>query len=157
MNKRGLIAGILVVIILLVLGFIIFQYAVAKKGTEQKTEIVKEQTSTVVVSAAGKTTEVEISNAGFSPQRVTIQQGDGVKWVNQGNTAAWPASAIHPTHRVYPGSDIAKCGSAEEKSIFDACKGISQGESYQFTFNEKGTWNYHDHLHIAHSGSITVN
>ena len=63
---------------------------------------------------------------------------------------------MHPTHKVYPGSDIEKCGTAEESNIFDACRGLKEGESYEFTFNEKGSWRYHDHLNIKNTGSIIV-
>jgi len=61
---------------------------------------------------------------------------------------------MHPTHTVYPGSDVKKCGSDE--SIFDACKGLEQGESFSFTFNEIGSWGYHDHLRASTTGKIVV-
>jgi hypothetical protein len=30
------------------------------------------------------------------------------------------------------------------------------GESYQFTFNKVGTWQYHNHRNAAHSGVVIV-
>ena len=69
----------------------------------------------------------------------------------------WPASAIHPTHKVYPGSGIEKCGTEDADTIFDACKAIHPGESYSFTFDEVGEWKYHNHLQPSNSGTITVN
>ena len=68
----------------------------------------------------------------------------------------WPASALHPTHTVYPGSDIQKCGTSEGDKIFDSCTGLNKGESFSFTFNEKGDWRYHDHLNPNLNGVITV-
>ncbi|MEK6824273.1 MAG: hypothetical protein AABY02_00300, partial [Nanoarchaeota archaeon] len=62
----------------------------------------------------------------------------------------------HPSHKNYPGSDIAKCGTSEASTIFDACKGLAQGESYSFTFNEVGSWNYHDHLNPNLRGTVIV-
>lgn len=99
---------------------------------------------------------IEVTSEGFNPKSLTIKQGDKVTWVNKITEDSWPASALHPTHNVYPGSDIEKCGTAEEKNIFDACKGLKEGESYGFTFNEKGTWRYHDHLNTKSFGSIIV-
>ena len=99
---------------------------------------------------------VEITENGFSPSSLTIFRGDRVKFVNMGFSPIWPASAVHPTHRVYPDSDIVKCGTTEEDSIFDACQGLTQGEDYTFEFNEVGTWNYHDHLHANLRGTIVV-
>ena len=99
---------------------------------------------------------IEMSSSGFSPSTLTIQQGKKVVFKTIDNSNHWPASAMHPTHRVYPGSDIEKCGTSEESTIFDACKGISQGQTFEFTFNEVGTWNYHDHLQPSKFGKIIV-
>ena len=99
---------------------------------------------------------IEITASGFSPSEVTIVQGGKVTWTNKGTVPSWPASAVHPTHTVYPGSDINKCGTTEEENIFDACSGLETGESWIFTFNEKGSWNYHDHLTAGRFGKINV-
>ena len=68
----------------------------------------------------------------------------------------WTASAIHPTHKAYPSSDIEKCGTQSQANIFDACKGYGQGESWGFRFDEVGTWKYHNHLQPNHTGTIVV-
>jgi plastocyanin len=83
---------------------------------------------------------VEITSAGYSPSTVTVKAGDIVTWVNMDSAPHWIASASHPTHTVYP--ETGGCIG----STFDACKGLAQGESWSFTFNQKGSWNYHDHL-----------
>ena len=100
---------------------------------------------------------VEISEAGFFPQTIEINQGESVIFVNTENEKHWPATNVHPTHKGYPGSDISKCGSEEENAIFDSCKGLQQEESYTFIFNEEGTWGYHDHLNPGLTGNIVVN
>ncbi len=99
---------------------------------------------------------VEITSGGFSPTPLTISAGDTVTFVNKDAEPHWPASAMHPTHTVYPGSNIEKCGTPEESRIFDACRGLASGESWSFTFNEKGTWNYHDHLNAKLFGKVIV-
>ena len=101
---------------------------------------------------------VEITNNGFVPSTITISWGDKITWINKmtNGEKSWPASAVHPTHKAYPGSDIQKCFGAEKDTIFDACKGLSEGESWTFTFNEKGSWNYHDHSNTAFTGTIIV-
>jgi plastocyanin len=98
--------------------------------------------------------EVIITSSGFSPRILTIKVGDTVTWVNKDSAPHWPASDVHPTHRLYPGSGIEKCGSGEE--IFDACKGLAPGETFSFTFKYKGTWPYHDHLNPGLTGTIIV-
>lgn len=99
---------------------------------------------------------VDMTDVGFSPEKVTIKAGDAVKFVNRNTVKRWPASDVHPTHVAYPGSNIAKCKSAPQGSIFDACDGLDEGEMFQFTFNEKGTWQYHDHLDPGDKGTIIV-
>ena len=100
---------------------------------------------------------IEITSSGFTPSTLTISKGDTVTWINKDTEEHWPASALHPTHTVYPGSDIKKCGTAEQGNIFDACDpGLAPGESFSFTFNEVGTWSYHDHLIGGLFGKIIV-
>ena len=105
-----------------------------------------------------ETTEniIEITANGFSPKELTISVGETVTWVNGDTEEHWPATAMHPTHTIYPGSDIEKCGTSEEPNIFDACSGIPPGESYGFTFNEAGSWSYHDHIVNGLFGKIIV-
>lgn len=99
---------------------------------------------------------IRVTAAGFEPASLAIKRGESVTWVNEASRLAWPASAVHPTHRAYPGSDIAKCGTAEAASIFDACGGIAPGGSWSFVFDNAGTWKYHDHLRASVTGSVTV-
>ena len=73
---------------------------------------------------------IEITSSGYSQPALTVKAGDTVTWVNKDATPHWPASARHPTHQVYPGSDIEKCGTPEQKNIFDACDSLKQGESW---------------------------
>ena len=110
--------------------------------------------STTTVVAAAKI--VEITSTGFSPKTLTIKAGEKVTFVNKGSGAHWPASAVHPTHAVYPGSGLIKCGTAEQANIFDACKGLATNEEFTFTFNSKGSWNYHDHQNPSLTGTVVV-
>ena len=103
-----------------------------------------------------QTYTVEMSESGYSPETLTIKAGDTVTFVNMGNEANWPATDTHPTHRLYPGSDIKKCGTGEQSGIFDACMGLMHDQQYSFTFTEKGNWEYHNHLRPVMKGTIIV-
>lgn len=100
----------------------------------------------------GNNYTVEIIDNQFRPAVLRIKKGDSVTWVNKMSVSSWPASAIHPTHDVYPekGGCIA--------SAFDACHGLKTGESWGFIFNQVGQWKYHDHLNagIVKPGTIEV-
>ncbi len=93
---------------------------------------------------------VQITSTGFVPATLTISAGDTVTFVNTDNIPHWPASDIHPTHRLYP--ELGGCIG----STFDACHDILPGENWSFTFNHKGTWTYHDHKNPALVGTIVV-
>lgn len=99
---------------------------------------------------------VRYTDSGFVSNAVTVRKGGTVTFRNESSKKMWPASARHPDHTVYPGSSIQKCGTANQSSIFDACKGYDNGQSWTFTFNEVGKWFYHDHLNPGSTGSITV-
>ncbi len=93
---------------------------------------------------------VIITSSGFSPSELTIVAGRTVTWINKDTVEHWPASAIHPTHALYP--ETGGCIGSK----FDACQGLKQDEQWSFTFNQKGTWKYHDHLNLASTGTIVV-
>jgi plastocyanin len=106
--------------------------------------------------AHGVETVVEMRNDGFYPKEATIAAGTSIVFKNVSDEPYWPASNIHPTHTLYPGSDIDKCGTETRVRLFDACAPIMPGESYEFTFEHPGTWKYHDHLRANRSGTVVV-
>ncbi len=99
---------------------------------------------------------IRITERGFEPMILEVPRGAKVTFVNESANPSWPASDLHPTHRLYPGSGIEKCGTPEQANIFDACRGLEKGESWSFVFNEVGEWPYHDHLNPSLTGKIIV-
>ena len=111
-----------------------------------------QQQEIVTVSA-----QIVYDGISFVPASVTIQKGQVVTFKNESSAQFWPASAMHPTHTVYPGSGIQKCAdSALRPTLFDACEGLAAGSSWSFTFNELGAWSYHDHLNPNVFGKVIV-
>ena len=94
-------------------------------------------------------------NGVYSPDIVQISVGQQVVWINE-DEVFWPASDLHPTHRKYPGSNIAKCGTPERGSFFDACEAMGSGEVYSFIFSEPGRWEFHDHINPQAKGVVIV-
>ena len=109
-----------------------------------------QQTTPVPQSTAKADVTIEITNDGFNPASITINKGQTVEFVNRDSALHWPASAMHPTHSEYP--TTGGCVG----SSFDACHGLQNGERFVFTFDQIGTWKYHDHLNITKFGSIEV-
>ena len=114
----------------------------------------QQQTGTSgVVSTPVAPTIIAYTSDGFSPANVTIKKGETVRFINNDSRQeTWPASAVHPTHAVYPQKSSTDCLG----SSFDACRGLKPGESWDFTFDVVGAWGFHDHLHPSKWGKITV-
>jgi plastocyanin len=87
-------------------------------------------------------TVVRMEADSFSPATLTVRAGETVTFENESGDDKWPASDVHPTHEEYPG--------------FDAERAVLDGESYEFTFERRGRWGYHDHLKPDIEGTIVV-
>jgi plastocyanin len=106
-------------------------------------------------ASAPMTATITYSDSGFTPATVTIKKGGTVTWVNNSSGTMWVASAQHPTHTGYAGTSRQQhCGSAQESSAFDQCRG--EEEDWSFTFSKTGEWAYHDHINASRFGRIEV-
>lgn len=85
---------------------------------------------------------VEMTPNGFSETEITIAQGHTIRWQNNDTDFRWPASNVHPNHDEYP--------------EFDPLEPIPPGESWDFTFDQVGEWEFHDHLKPYFVGTVTV-
>lgn len=154
MNQRNLlIAGILVVVLILgAAGLLLMNRA---DNTNAQPEI-DEQTEQTDVSEEEELTEdtdedmedadqgeatVTLSSSGFSPRTVTIKAGDKLTWVNESGKEATVDSNPHPVHTSYPKMNLGS---------------FSDGETFEFTFPEAGTYNYHNHFNASQGGSVIV-
>lgn len=132
----------------------------SKVGEKKKEEVkttsaggaVKKQVVAPVTKAAASMHIVEITADGFSPNPLTIKKGDVVSFINKDSVSHWPATDNHPTHTLYPGSSIEKCGTGA--LIFDSCKALTNNMMFEFTVKEAGIWPYHDHLSPSTKGII---
>jgi len=133
-------------VVIIVLGGLLF----LQSGETPQTPAVEKQ----AVVATGVSHTVTLTDTGYSPRELTVQKGDTVVFLNESSRGIWPATAIHPTHTIYPGSNRLKCGTQE--GMFDACGSVASGASWSFVFGEQGSWGYHDHLNVSNTGKITV-
>lgn len=93
-------------------------------------------------SPSPTTVIIRILSSGFSPSQVTIKKGTTVIFKNEDTRSHWPASDVHPVHTICPG--------------FDSLGGLTQGESYQYAFQEAKTCPFHDHLIPVLTGTVIV-
>jgi plastocyanin len=80
--------------------------------------------------------DVSIAQTGFQPQTINITAGQTVKWTNNDSTGA--------SHQV-----VADDGSFTSPTL-------KQGATYSRTFEDAGTFKYHDGLRPAFTGTVTV-
>jgi len=112
--------------------------------------MMKDELKTAESTALNRVWRIKITSDGFNPRALKIKRGNTVIWTNGTSRPSWPASAIHPTHSLYPqkGGCIG--------SSFDTCRGLKTNESFKFQFNEAGSWKYHDHLAPRLIGVVEV-
>ena len=101
-------------------------------------------------SVPEKKVVVTYTDSGYAPSVLAVKKGETIIFKNQSSQSMWTASALHPSHRVYP--TTGGCLG----STFDACSGIQPGESWSFKFDLIGAWKYHNHLNPGDNGTIVV-
>lgn len=116
--------------------------------TSSESIVLKEEDDTTPPVPQGEV--IQITASGFSPSTLTVSQGTTVIFITMDEGKYWPASNMHPSHTEYPteGGCIG--------STFDACTSLAQGETFEFTFDEVGEWDYHDHKNPSLTGTIIV-
>lgn len=81
-----------------------------------------------------ETEEVKISNFSFQPSTIQVKPGTSVNWLQQDNTP----------HTV-----------TSQKGLFDSGN-LSKGESFEFTFENAGTYEYDCTIHPSMTGTVIV-
>lgn len=98
------------------------------------------------------TATIRYTDDGYIPHEVTINAGETVRWVNESSGEMWPASAVHPTHSIYPEKSDADCLG----SSFDACAKLPPSATWEFIFTKSGDWKFHDHVRSSRTGEVHV-
>ena len=80
--------------------------------------------------------DVSISNFSFNPGSITINKGMTVVWTNNDSVG----HTVTADQGAGPASNL-----------------LNPGETYAYTFNDPGTFNYHCTVHPSMKGTVTVN
>jgi len=88
------------------------------------------------------TITVGMNDDGFASTTIVARKGDSIVWANEGTKPHWPASAVHPTHEVYP--------------ELDPREAIAPGQSWTFIAGKVGQWRIHDHLNPSKTATIII-
>ena len=155
MNKTFTIALVLVIVVFG--GYFLLKGKVqAPTNTETPDTTIPILDSSIPANQLNSQYVITYTNAGYSPNTLTIKLGDTVTWANDSSQNMWTASAMHPSHIVYSGTSLSEHCPDTVGISFDACKGIAPGNIWSFVFNKKGEWGFHNHLKSDHFGKIIV-
>jgi plastocyanin len=88
----------------------------------------------VPAASSAETQSITIQGFAFNPGTITVAVGTIVAWQNEDST----------DHTVTSDTGAFESGS------------LSKGQTFQFTFNTAGTFNYHCRFHSSMTGSIVV-
>lgn len=88
------------------------------------------------ISEAVAVQQVKIADMAFSPAQITIKKGTKVTWTNSDSVSH---DIKEKDGKTGPNSPV-----------------LSQGQSYSFTYNAPGTYNYYCSIHPQMAGSVTV-
>jgi plastocyanin len=91
--------------------------------------------ATASAAPVGATGSVTIMNFAFTPQTITVNAGDSVRWTNMDGGVAHTSTAN---------------GGAWNSGT------IVQSASFTFTFNTAGTFAYHCEIHPSMTGTVVV-
>jgi plastocyanin len=84
---------------------------------------------------------VNLTSTGFAPATLTVRMGETVTWNNQSGRMANVSSDPHPTHEDYPPLNLGN---------------FPDGGALTLTFNQRGTYYYHNHLDATEQGMVVV-
>lgn len=153
MSKNYLIIGV-VIIVAVIVGTVFFEKSRNDQGAKEEVsvsiEAVKKPSDGVPAAQPIQENIVVYTDAGYSPEVLTVKAGTTVTFKNESSAPMWTASNPHPAHTGYP--TTGGCIS----STFDACREIATGDSWQFKFDIVGTSQYHNHLDTGHRGTIII-
>jgi plastocyanin len=85
-------------------------------------------------SPPGNTNTITIQNYAFNPSTLTVKVGTNVTWINEDSMS----------HTVTSDDGLFESGS------------LSNGQTFIYTFNTPGTYNYHCSIHTSMTAKIIV-
>lgn len=96
---------------------------------------------------------VTIANIAFTPPSMKVLRGTTVTWTNNDASVRHTATSGEPGTRAVAG--VSKGSPANADGVFDGDM-PDAGSSFEFTFDETGTFAYFCEIHPSMTGSIVV-
>lgn len=133
MKQRYIIVG--VIIIVLFTGFLIVKSKELTSKTNNSNQPRKQR------SVLPKEVTIQLTKEGFTPQKITIQEGTTVRWKNISGNKQTVNSDDFPTNQLHKELNF---------GIFN------NGSSVVYTFTKPGEYGYHNQLRPQQKGNVIV-
>lgn len=130
-NRSKMIMALSALAILFVISF-----AVALLTQEDKTPQVQAPTA-----VQQQTAQITITKDGFVPASLSVKKGTKIIWTNSDEATHQLQANPHPTGESLPGlkSEV-----------------LTSGQTYEYTADISGTFDYHDHLNPTNNGKLEI-
>jgi plastocyanin len=126
------VAGIIIAIAIIVVGAIVLTHKSNSPSNPSNSASSASRQSSAPASGT-----INIVNMLFTPSQISVRKGGTVTWTNNDNT----------THTVV--DDLTNVGGPNSGDI-------APSQSYNFTFNKTGSFQYHCRIHPSMRGTIVV-
>jgi amicyanin len=143
-NKNFVTGAVIVVVVLLAAGVVLAmrksdntKSASSSSDSSMSSMDMSKDSSNNTNEAPSNTNSVTIKDYAFSPANITVKVGTKVTWTNDDSVG-------HTVTADDPSSDAPASGT------------FGKGETYSFTFNKAGTYDYHCEPHPYMKGTVTV-
>lgn len=142
---------------ILILAFVVLGSGCIDNSQEDSVDQEMPDQTSIPTELMNNSTEntIYLTDSGFVPSEITVEEGETVSWINNGSSSMWVATDEHPSHTNYAGSQLYQhCNSGDQtEAAFDQC---SSGDQFSFTFEKTGEWDYHNHDSARQTGTVIV-
>lgn len=151
--RTGTLFFIILIILLIIVGVVVYNRSannsILNVPTNEEENVLGQipsvgTSTTPATSTISSPKQITVTYDGtsFSPNTITLNKGDTIKFVNNSSKGMWVASDPHPQHTIYPS--------------FDEKSSAGSSGTYSFTFDRVGTWGFHNHQNPSARGTIIV-
>lgn len=139
MGRSKLINVLIIVAVFAVLGGVL--YGVMFRNTDNKSSENKSQEKSQATITPNPQSKVEVTKDGFGPNRIEVDVGTRVIWMNKSGGNVAINSDDYPSHTKYVQLNLGE---------------FADGSSVQLVFDKAGTYSYHNHLKPTQKGVVVV-
>jgi plastocyanin len=146
--------GIIIIVIVIIIGTLAYQTTVNKSDNNNMTNM--SNMTSANSSSNGLQATVTIENGTFNPANLTVKVGTTVTWIDKDSNTD---TEYMVTSNKTGNTEMDNNTEATEGMYLFMSNDLTNGQSFNYTFNQTGTFDYYDMDHMndnALNGVIIV-